>query len=154
MLATEHKPTWQHLREEGAGSAMIHLKDGDRFALPMDEVILACRSWEKAAQFSSQVSALLDRLANWLSDRQSEFASAFLGLEPDGVIFVVVRKSREFDPGFEDALSLLDLEVAHDVAFNLIKMRVLALPFSSTETVASFLEIGRSFKYVVGHEET
>ena len=120
----------------------------------MDDVILACRSWEKAGQFSSQVSNLLDQLATWLSDRRAEFASAFLGLEPDGVIFVVVRNSKEFDPGFEDALSLLDLEIAQDNAFNLIRIAFLALPYSSIETVASFLEIGRSFKYVVEQEKS
>jgi hypothetical protein len=66
----------------------------------------------------------------------------------------VVRNSREFNPSFEDALSVLDLEIAHDSAFDLIKMCVLALPYSSMETVASFLEIGRSFKYVTGREKS
>ncbi len=154
MLATEQKATWQHLRQEGGGSVLIHQQDGDRFALPMDDVILACRSWEKAGQFSHQVSVLLDRLATWLSERKAEFASAFLGLEADGVIFVVVRRSKEFDPGFEDALSLLDLEIAQDSAFELIRMRVLALPYSSIETVASFLETGRAFRYMVDQEKS
>lgn len=153
MISTEGKPVWQHLRHEGGGTVVIHAKDCDGFTLPIDEVVHACQSPERIDEFCRQVATLLDRLAKWLADRQSEVHAAYLELEPEGAIFLVVRKAKAFDPAFEDALSMLDLEIARDENLDMIRLRVLALPCSSEDTVASFLRIERSFRYVVGRTE-
>jgi hypothetical protein len=154
MIATESKSVWQHLRQEDGGYAVIHTKDGDRFTLPINDVINACKSREKINEFCKEVATLLDRLAEWLAGRQSEIAEAYLGVEPEGAIFVVVQNAKAFDPDFEDALSLLDLDVAQCEDFNLIKLQVFALPHSSKETVATFLELDKAFRYAVDREDT
>jgi hypothetical protein len=151
MISSEAKPVWQHLRQADGGSVVLHTKDGDDFCMPIDEVVKACRSQEEIDQFCQQVGALLERLSRWLIDRKPEIQAAYMGLEPDGAIFLVVRKAKAFDPAFEDALSLLDLEIAQNDDFNLIKLRVLALPSSSEQTIASFLDIKNTFRYTVGH---
>jgi hypothetical protein len=153
MISSAPKSAWQHLRQEDGGSVMIHTKEGDRFSLPINDVVNGCQFKDKINEFCQQVGALLDRLAGWLVERQSEIEGAYVGLEPEGAIFVVVRKAKAFDPAFEDALSILDLEVARSEDFNLIKLRVLALPCSTQETVASFLDLERAFCYAVGHED-
>ena len=153
MISTKTKSVWQHLRQEDGGPVMIHTKDGDRFTLPIDDVVNACRSTEKLNQFCQQVSRLLERLAEWLEERKSEIEGAYFGFEPAGAIFVVVRKAKVFDPGFEDALSMLDVEVAQSEDFSLIRLRVLALPRSSKETVASFLELEKALCYAADRED-
>lgn len=150
VAALERGPVWQHVREEFGGTVVFHPKDGDRFALPMEDVVHACRSWEKAGEFSSQVSTLLDRLAKWLAERADQIDSAYLGLEPDDVLFVVVRREKTFDPAFEDGLTMLDLAIAQSEDLSLIKMRVLALPCATRDSVASFLDIERALRYVGG----
>ena len=150
MISSEPKSTWQHLRQEDGGSVTIHSKDGDCFGLPIDDVVNACKSKAELTEFCRQVGTLLNRLAAWLEERGGEVGAAYVGLEPEGAIFVVVRKAKAFDPAFEDSLSILDLEVAQDSEFELIKLRVLALPWSSKETVASFLELERAFRYTGG----
>ncbi len=126
MSAIKQKPIWQHLRQSDGGEAFITPKEGEPFGLPIDEAVEACKSWEKVGQFSRQVNDLLECFTRWLADRQTEIDRAFFALEPDGVVFAVVRKDRAFDPDFEDALSQLDLDVAQDDAYSLIKLRVIA----------------------------
>lgn len=147
MVSSEVKPVWQHLRQGDGGTVVIHANDGDRFALPIDDVVRACKSRENVTQFCKQFGSLLGKLADWLDDRQTQIEAAFLGLEPEGAILVVVRKDKAFDPDFEDGLSILDLDVAQDDAFSLIKLRVLALPLSANGTVASFMQLERAFSY-------
>jgi hypothetical protein len=148
MISAESKSTWQHLRPEDGGSVMIHTKDRDCFGLPFDDLVNACQSSTQFKEFCRQVGALLDRLAGWLEERRAELEAAYVSLEAEGAIFVVVRESKAFDPAIEDALSILDLEIAQSPEFNLIKLRVLALPRSSKETVASFVDLERAFRYV------
>ena len=117
MISSEPKSTWQHLRQEDGGSVTIHSKDGDCFGLPIDDVVNACKSKAELTEFCRQVGTLLNRLAAWLEERGGEVGAAYVGLEPEGAIFVVVRKAKAFDPAFEDSLSILDLEVAQDSEF-------------------------------------
>jgi hypothetical protein len=147
MIAVEPKHGWHHLRQEDGGSVMIHTKDGDRFGLPLDDVVKACQSAQQMKAFCQQVGMLLYRLSEWLGDRSPEIERAYLAIEPGGALFVVVRNSKRFDPAFEDALSMLDLEVTQDNTLDLMNLRVVALPLSSEETVASFVDLERSFRY-------
>ncbi len=120
---------------------MIQLEDGERFGLPMDAVVHACRAQGKMVEFSRQLNELLAKLDSWLRQRSTEVDRAALSLEPDGISFAVVRKDKAFNPEFEDALTELDVEIANDPLFNLIRLHVLALPYSAKETVNAFLEV-------------
>lgn len=119
---------------------MMSTRKGDSFGLPIDDVGRACGHQEKLQEFLQQFGDLTERLSQWMSERSQEIDRAYLSLEPDGVAFVVVRKSKRFDPDFEDALSGMDLRVAHDDRFSLIRMRTLALPCSAESTVSSFID--------------
>ena len=78
--------------------------------------------------FADRWGRYLTVLPNGLVNDGQRSRPPYLALEPEGTIFAVVRKAKLFDPAFEDALSILDLEIAQDSEFNLIKLRVLALP--------------------------
>jgi hypothetical protein len=145
MLATEKRPTWQYLREEDGGRVLITPKEGEAFGLSIDDVVRACRSQEQIGAFTQQLGELLERVAKWLAERSAEIHKAYFGLEPDGAVIAVVRRDKRFNPDFELALSDLDLSIAEDPGFNLIKLRVLALPFSPDETVASFVRFTHSW---------
>ncbi len=141
MTQTKPKVVWQHLRQADGGEAFITPKEGEAFGLPIDEAVSACISWDQhVRQFSRQVGDLLESLGRWLDEREAQIHRAYFCLETDGALFAVVSKDVRFDPSFEDALSELDLGIAQDEAFNLIKLRVIAIPFSSDETISSFLD--------------
>jgi hypothetical protein len=145
MLATQKRPAWQYLNQVAGGRVLISPKEGEPFGLSIDDVVAACRSQENIASFTEQVCDLLDRVAKWLGERASEIHKAYFGLEPDGAVVAVVRQDKRFNPDFETALSELDLSIADDPTFNLIKLRVFALPFCSDETVASFVRYTHSW---------
>ena len=130
---------WQFLSHQGGKRVVITDENNDRFVLRVEDVIRACRSAEKFEEFANQISDVLDRLAAWLIERADKVDRAYLSLETDCVAFTVVLKTKSFDPDFEDALSLIDLEIAQDQGLNLIHLRSLALPLSSDTTVSSFL---------------
>ncbi len=145
MIETEKRASWQYLREAHGGRVLITPKKGEAFGLSIDDVVRACRSQEKIGLFTQQLGELLERVAIWLAERGAEVHKAYFGLEPDGAVVVVVRADKKFNPDFETALSDLDLLVAEDPAFDLIKLRIFALPYSSDETVASFIRYTHSW---------
>ena len=100
-----------------------------------------------AVIFKDQFDLLVSHLAEWLRDRRSDIRDAYLTVCDTGLLFVVVRNSREYERDFEDSLTDLDIEIANDSAYDLIRMDVLALPDVSEDSVRSFLASGRTFKY-------
>ena len=99
---------WQRLREDG-GNVVIESSDEDRFVVPIDAVVRACRNQERVGAFVEQIRSLLVQLHAWLLQRSSEIDRAHLSIEPEWLMFVVVRKDKRFNPDFEDALSELHL---------------------------------------------
>jgi hypothetical protein len=139
------KSNWQLIRHVRGSQVVIKCEDGDTFVLPVEEAIRACRSAEKLATFSEQFGELLNRLGSWLTERADEVHRAYLTFETDGVTLAVVRNDSRFNPDFEDALSSLDLAISESGEFDLIHLRVLALPFSSESTVSSFVTASNGF---------
>jgi hypothetical protein len=135
------KGAWQFVKQDVGGSVLITLNDGDTFGIPVDELVRACRSHEKLTEFARQVGELLKLLDQWLTERAPEIEKAHVSIDADGISLVVVRKDKAFNPAFEDALSSFDLEIAGRASLNLIRLRALALPYSSDATIASFLDI-------------
>ncbi|MGA2700307.1 MAG: hypothetical protein ABSH35_04340 [Isosphaeraceae bacterium] len=145
MPAAIQRGQWQHLHHKAGSSVLITDKDGDRFVLPVQDAIRACRDAEKLEAFAEQFQSLMQQLHQWILARSEEIDRAYLSLDADGVIFAVVRKGKEFDPTFEDTLSDLDLNISNDDALNMIRIRVIALPYSPDETVDSFLDLSRAW---------
>jgi hypothetical protein len=53
-----------------------------------------------------------------------------------------VQKSEAFNQELEEALTDLDVAIAQDEEFNLIRLNILALPMASEESIGSFLVSG------------
>ena len=149
-MTTLAKPQWRHLDEKDVGGIVVTMKSGDCFEIPLKDLAHACESKEKIETFARQVGSLMQRLGAWLNERADEIHRAYFAFEPDGIMFVVVRNRATFDPDFEEALSRLDLEVAGNADLDMIRLRVLALPYSSEETVASFLDSTRKWTWTGG----
>lgn len=146
-MTTLTKPRWRHLSEEDIKGITVTMKSGDCFEIPLKDLARACQSQEKIETFARQVGTLMQRLGAWLIERATEIHRAHLTIEPDGIMFVVVRNDKAFNPDFEDALSYLDLEVAQNADLDMIRLRVLALPYTSEDTVASFLDSPRKWTW-------
>ena len=113
--------------------------DDNRFSITVDRAIAACQPYDRAEEFRNQFMLLLRRFGEWLSPR-SDIDSAWITKRDGHLLFLVVRKSAAYDGDFEDALSALDLEVAHDGHLNLIGINTMSLPLVSREALCGFLD--------------
>lgn len=136
--------------EKHGGTVMFHPCDGNNFALDFQTIVRACRSHDNATEYANQIQQLVEQLVTWIRARGDEIVSASLKFEANGVLFVVMRNAKAFDIDFEDALSALDLKIAQDPELSQINMRVLGLPYASTDTLASFVGTQQVMHYV-GH---
>ena len=59
----------------------------------------------------------------------------------------MVQQEVKYDETLDDELTDLDLEVANDDDYNLIRLNVQNLPRASDESVESFLATGQLFSY-------
>ncbi len=91
------------------------------------------------ADFQTQMSRLIERLNRWGDSQQSKVKEAYLTVRGSGLFYLVVSRDSHHDGELEDALTEVDIEVANDEEFNLIKMEVLAIPDSPKDCVESFL---------------
>ena len=139
--------TWEAtLKREGEPErkVLIVRQGGDRSVVPFEVVVHACKSAEKLLDFAKQFEDLIDRLGQWLIDHSAEVDRAYLAPKPEGLLFAVIRREKTFSPAFEDRLSDLDLEIARDRDFDLVHLRMIALPNCSDEAVASFVDLSHA----------
>ncbi len=120
------------------GQVLVETGDEDRFLMTVEAAAHACKVYGKIAEVGKQLRKLLVKLQDWLKDK-GDVREAYLTPRDSGMLFLIVRKTKKFDAAFEDALSDLDLDVANDEAFDLIRLSVLALPATSEDSVKSFL---------------
>lgn len=150
--ATDTNGTQQHQSlvelhwENVEGRVKVVLPGSDIMLLQMDAAVQACRAFHKQVIFGDQLKMLLQGLAEWIDSRIDQLSDAYLTVRDAGLLFVVVRKGRQYDSDFESKLTDLDVEVANDSDYNLIKMDVLALPNSSNESINSFVS-NKSFTF-------
>jgi hypothetical protein len=132
------------------GMVTVTPKDQDRFSIKVGKAIEILRQADSAEQFTRQFNLLVRTLAGWIKGR-NDVARAYLTHHNGALAFVVVRDSREYDDGFEDALSDLDFEIANDADLNLIKMDAIGLPLAPIEAVSSFLDQDFTLEYIGHH---
>lgn len=82
-------------------------------------------------------------LAKWVFEHQVKIEKAFLTLQDNRLLFLVITKSNNFDDAFEDELSDLDIELAR---ISMFPLSVQALPNCSKEQYDSFLNPMMSFE--------
>ncbi len=113
--------------------------DEDRFCITVDEAIHACKAASSSAKFTGQFKVLLDYLADWLRQNKKIVQCAYLTVRDAGLMFLPVKKEVPYNRAFENSLTDLDLAVANDPNFDLIKLSVLSLPPVSNDAINSFI---------------
>lgn len=127
-----------HFENQG-GQARIVPPDRDIMVMPIELAIEACRAFHQQVKFTDQFKLLVDRLGGWLGEHQDEISSAYLTVRDSGLLFLVVTRERTFNDKLERAVTDLDLEVAHDGDYNLIRFGVHVLPQCDKENIQSFV---------------
>lgn len=83
---------------------------------------------------------LLDHLAEWIERNKGVLKSAFVAIRHEGLLFLVVQKAIAYDDNLSDLLTDLDVEIARDERFNLLRVNTLALPLCSRDDIEQFFE--------------
>lgn len=117
----------------------IETEDEDRFLMTVEAVVRTCKAHNHIAEVARQLRKLLRRLGEWVKVHPGDVQEAYLTVRDSGLLFLIVRKTKPFNETLESDLTELDIEVADDDSFSLIRLSVLALPTTSEECVKSFL---------------
>lgn len=109
-------------------------KGNDILAMPVEIAIEACRAFTKQIRFKDQFDGLVEKLLEWLQAHDAHISEAYLTVRDSGLLFLVVTKGKGMDDELENALTELDLEIAHDSDFGLIDLAVHSIPKPEKET--------------------
>ena len=122
-------------------------EDENRFIVTVEAAIRACNAAVQYSAFEPVFSNLLTHLGEWKRQHEEQILDAYLTVRDAELMFVVVKKTREYDREFEDLLTSLDIGIAQDKDFEMINLSVLGLPKSPTKSVADFLSPQNTLKY-------
>ena len=137
-----------HFENEG-GHVRVVPPDRDIMAMPIEMAIEACRAFHNQIRFKDQFDLLVNRLATWIGERKNELAAAYLTLRDSGLLLLVVTRGKEFNTQIEEAITDLDLEIAQDDDYNLVRLGVHVLPLCDPELVQSFLSRQMALQFKV-----
>ena len=141
LTVPKQEPLRLDFYEQGR-KVLVKPQDHDAFVVSVEEAAAACQiaNRNQSYTFGLQFEELLRRLAKWIQLHKAAVRKAYVTVRDAGFLFLVVQKSPALDLKLEEDLTELDLEVAHEEAFGLLRLNVLALPSSSKEAYESFLE--------------
>lgn len=125
--------------KETAHKVVVTPDNEDRFCTTVDSAIKACRAYNETTLFSKQFRDLLNYLANWISKNEDKIYKSFITIRDADLLFLIISKTRKYDRLFEDSLTQLDIDVAQNQDFHLIRLSVLNIPNTTTECTESFL---------------
>ena len=125
----------------------VLVEDGDSQLLwTVDQVLTACRAYNRhveLADVTRQVRELWALLTEWLAARGDAVQSAHLQPANLGqLLFLVVQKAPQFNQELTDSLTELDMDVANDDRFKLIKMMVRLVPPCEQDQIEAMLSRG------------
>ena len=141
MARTSTKPTniiELHFENEG-GQVRIVPPDRDIMAMPIELAIEACRAFHHQIRFKDQFDLLVNRLGRWIGERKNDVSAAYLTVRDSGLLLLVVTRGKEFNRELEEAITDLDLDIAQDSDYDLIRLGGHVLPLCDHELVQSFL---------------
>jgi hypothetical protein len=141
-MATKAQPFIRLRHQDKDAEVHIETEEEDRFVLTVGAAIQACKAFGEMEEFTKQFRKLRAKLTGWLQEHGEGIADAFLTVRDSALLLLVVRQSEAFHQEFEDALTDLDVAVAQDDEFSLIRLNVLGLPRGSEESIQSFLVSG------------
>jgi hypothetical protein len=135
--------------ENSGGQVRVVPQDYDLMAMPVELAIEACRAFKDQIVFKGQFDALLNRIAVWSKERTDKISRAFVTTRDNGLLFLVVLKDKHYNDSIESDLTELDLEIANDSDYDLIRLTVLAIPQSPSEVISSFVSRGMALEYAL-----
>lgn len=138
--------------EDRDGQIRVVAPGKNIMALPVEMAVEACRAFKTQILFKDQFELLLDRLAEWLIDQRDQIQAAYLTVRDAGLLFLAVQQGRKRDAPLEASLSELDLQIANDSDYSLIRLSVLAIPNCGDEGLQSFLSPKMALKYILHGE--
>jgi hypothetical protein len=140
VAGTQATKTWARVHQDEHRGVVLGLTEGGVLPLDFQDLLRACKSTQHMNDFVVQVQDLMKQLADWITARPESIDRAYFSFQSDACVLVVVRKAILFDPDFQDALSELELAIGQSDELNLVKLRTIALPNCSQESVATFIE--------------
>lgn len=111
-----------------SGQVRVVPEDRDIMAMPVEMAIEACRAFKQQVMFHDQFTHLIQFLGDWISTHDGAIQTAYLTTRDHGLLFVVVQKSAAWCEEVETLITDLELTVANDVDFRLIRLSVQAVP--------------------------
>src|SRR5262245_24168443 len=115
MASATRAKTWIQLDCKNSDTRVVVTpEDGDRFAITMELAIQGCKIAGQLDKFNRQLHVLMGHLADWTDRYSDDIDKVYLGLKDDGLLFLVVRKSKRYNREVEDALTDLDIAIAQD----------------------------------------
>lgn len=122
-----------HWGNQDARVRIVH-QSNDVMAMPIEMAIEACRAFAEQIRFKYQFDGLMIKLMEWLQHHDGHVAEAYLTVRDSGLLFLVVTKGSHMNDELECALTELDLEIAHDNDYDLIRLGVHAIPSPESQT--------------------
>ncbi len=130
------------------GDETFEPDDPVRFRIQRQKAIELLRLMDSADQFKTQFNLLLGVLGQWIRKNQENVQDAYVTMQGELLVFLVVRRDTEYNSEFEDHLTDLEFEVANDTDLNLITLDTLSLPPTSEEALRSFVDESLLLRYV------
>ncbi len=125
---------------KGTGrQVLVKPENNDLFFMSVQRAAQACQMADQAYAFGLQFRSLLDKLAAWITSHRKQIGTAFVTLRDGGFLFLVIQKKAVLDMDFEKEMTELDLEIASDESWKLLRLNVLALPACTEDSQAAFL---------------
>jgi hypothetical protein len=153
MSTAQSNKSWTHLYHDDATDGfVVNTKDGDRFVLSFDEMVGACKISENRKEFFSQFKDVFELLNSWLNRNADKIDRAYLSFPGDGIDFTVVQRSKALDRDLDESLIHLDIEIAANEKFHLVRLQILVLPMTSEESVLAFVRPTGTFKRIISQE--
>lgn len=119
----------------------------DVMMLTVRAAIAACRAYDEQLKFDDQFKQLLPTLGAWLGERRNRIVRGCLTVAETGLMFLVVLKDKHYDPEIEDELTELELAIANDSDFSLLRVGALAIPQLDDAAIQAFLDPDRAISY-------
>ena len=116
------------LRFDSEGRVVVVPEDNNIMAISVKEAVEACRAYSAAIDFNFQFTSLLEKLNLWTAKNSDLVCHSFLTTRDTGLLFLVIQNEPAFNRKLEELLTDLDVEIASEDAFSLIRMSVLAIP--------------------------
>lgn len=135
------------LLEDSAAQALVRMSDGDTFYVAIADAARACLSVDKMKEFAPRFRAFLQVLEQWVAANKARIKSAHLTIRERDMLFLVMQREQEFDPGLSDALTDLDMAIAQNPEYQMIDMEVLAIPAVGERSMKAFLASGDTYTY-------